>query len=227
MGLFSIGIGIAIAAAGAIGGAVLSKKLSRSKYDHDSVEDQVDVDAVLAEHRESIRSEVEKKEENCMNSISVLFDELKDKTRNKFPDLVELIDTEQENAELELKGTFMNYVKEHLSKNDSKFLRVLEMNPGSAKKSELDAATERVYEEAEHLFNSRLKRYTEHILTVFTNRLDNRISDQEKQMNQRIEELEHLKNEAENGQIDIDVFKDNCAPVMETAECIVNMLRTE
>ena len=202
-------------------------KLSTKEYDDDDVEDQVDVDAVLAEFRESIQDDMDKTEKKCMGTISPLFNDLKEKTKEKFPDLIEIIEVEQESAEVELKGTFMRYVKEHFSKNDPKFLEVLKMQPGKAKKSALDAATERVFEEAEKAFSSKLKKYAEHILEEFTNRLNYRISDQEKQMNKRISELEKLKEEAETGQIDVDALKDNCSPMMETAECIINILRTE
>ena len=46
-------------------------------------------------------------------------------------------------------------------------------------------------------------------------------------MNQRINELELLQAEAENGQIDVDALKDSCSPVMESAQCIINMLEME
>ena len=162
-------------------------KLSRKKYDDKDVGDHVDVDAVLAEFRKSIKHDVDSVENKCMNSISQLFSDLILKTRDKFPDLVEIIENEQEQAEKELKGTIMKYVKEHLSKNDSRFLRVLKMNPGPAKDAALDEATARVFEDAEKEFNSKLKMYAEHVLVEFTSRLNSRIANQEAQMKQRIE----------------------------------------
>ena len=131
----------------------VKEKLSRKKYDEDDVEDHVDVDAVLAEFRETIQDEVNDAEKRCMDSISVLFTDLIEKTQEKFPDLVEIIKNEQQKAENELKGTVMKYVKEHLSKNDAKFLRVLKMNPGKAKEDALDLATENVLNDAEKSFN--------------------------------------------------------------------------
>ena len=205
----------------------VKEKLSRKKYDEDDVEDHVDVDAVLAEFRETIQDEVNDAEKRCMDSISVLFTDLIEKTQEKFPDLVEIIKNEQQKAENELKGTVMKYVKEHLSKNDAKFLRVLKMNPGKAKEDALDLATENVLNDAEKSFNAKLKKYAEHVLEEFSGRLNNRIVDQENQMNARIHELEKLRLEAESGQIDVDALKDKSAPMMEVSECIIQIFEME
>ena len=202
-------------------------KLSRKKYDEGDVKDHVDVDAVLAEFREKIQDEVNDAEKRCMDSISVLFTDLIEKTQEKFPDLVEIIKNEQQKAENELKGTVMQYVREHLSKNDVKFLRVLKMNPGKAKEDALDLATENVLNDAEKSFNAKLKKYAEHVLEEFSGRLNNRIVDQENQMNARIHELEKLQLEAESGQIDVNALKDKAAPMMEVSECIIQMFEME
>lgn len=201
-------------------------KLSKRKYNEEDVEDHVDVDAVLAEFRDAIQDDVDSVEAKCMESISSLFSDLMEKTKERFPDLIEIIENEQQKAEAELRGTVMKYVKEHLSKNDAKFLRVLKMNPGQAKKSELDMATERVLDNAEAEFNTKLKKYAEHVLEEFTNRLNNRIADQEARMNKRITELEKLQVEAECGQIDINALRDKSAPLMESSECIIQILGT-
>ena len=205
----------------------VKEKLSRKKYDEDDVEDHVDVDAVLAEFRETIQDEVNDAEKRCMDSISVLFTDLIEKTQEKFPDLVEIIKNEQQKAENELKGTVMKYVKEHLSKNDAKFLRVLKMNPGKAKEDALDLATENVLNDAEKSFNAKLKKYAEHVLEEFSGRLNNRIVDQENQMNARIHELEKLRLEAESGQSDVNALKDKSAPMMEVSECIIQIFEME
>lgn len=202
-------------------------KLSRKRYDEDDVEDHVDVDAVLAEFREKIQGTANEAEERCMESIAVLFADLIEKTQEKFPDLVEIIKSEQQKAEKELKGTVMQYVKEHLSKNDAKFLRVLKMNPGKTKDDALDLATENVLNDAEKSFNAKLKKYAEHVLEEFSGRLNNRIVDQENQMNARIRELEKLQLEAESGQIDINALKDKAAPMMEVSECIIQIFEME
>lgn len=202
-------------------------KLSRKKYDESDVGDHVDVDAVLAEFRETIQDEVNDAEKRCMDSIYVLFTDLIKKTQEKFPDLVEIIKNEQRKAENELKGTVMQYVKEHLSKNDAKFLRVLKMNPGKAKEDALDSATENVLNDAEKFFNAKLRKYAEHVLEEFSGRLGTRIEDQEKQINARIHELEKLQLEAESGQIDVNALKDKAAPMMEVSECIIQMFEME
>lgn len=202
-------------------------KLSGKKYNEDYVEDHVDVDAVLVKFRDTIQDDIDHAEKRYMESISSLFSDLIEKTKEKFPDLIEIIENEQQKAEDELKGTIMKYVKEHLSKNDPKFLKVLKMNPGQAKKSELDMATKRVLDDAGKAFNSKLKKYVEHVLDEFTNRLNTRIADQEARMNVRIKELEDLQLEAESGQIDIDALKDKSAPLMESSKCIIQILGTE
>lgn len=199
-------------------------KLGKKKYDENAVEDHVDVDAVLAGFRDKIKNDVEDLEAKCMESVSLLFADLKNITKERFPDLVEIVENEQKKAENDLKGTVMKYVKEHLSKNDAKFLRILKMNPGQEKDDELDKETEVVLNDAEREFNTKLKKYTEHILEEFTYRLNNRISDQEAQMNKRIVELEKLRKEIEIGQIDIDALKDRTKPLMESSQCIIQIL---
>lgn len=205
----------------------LKEKLSRKKYDPDDVEDHVDVDAVLAYFREKIQDNVDETEKICMDSISVLFSDLIEKTKEKFPDLVEIIKSEQQKAETELRGTIMKYVKEHLSKNDTKFLEVLKMNPGKKKEEALDLAMKNVLDDAEKSFSTKLKKYVEHILEEFSDRLDIRIKDQKKQMDARIMELEKLQKEAERGDTDLDRLKNEAAPIMEASECIIEILNGE
>lgn len=202
-------------------------RLSRKKYNEESVEDHIDVDATLAEFRESIKGDVNEAEKKCMKKISVLFSDLTEKTKERFPDLVGIIKHEQEKAEYELDGTIMKYVKEHLSKNDAKFLKVLKMQPGKAKENALDRSTDQVLDDAVKNFNSKLKKYAERVLEEFTKRLDTRISNQEEQMNQRIQELEQMQADAESGKIDIDALRDSYAPMMESAVCIINILEME
>lgn len=205
----------------------LKDRLSRKKYNEESVEDHIDVDAILADLRASIQDDVGKAEKKCMKEISVLFSDLTEKTKERFPDLVGIIKHEQEKAEYELDGTIMKYVKEHLSKNDAKFLKVLKMQPGKAKENALDRSTDQVLDDAVRTFNSKLKKYAERVLEEFTKRLDTRISNQEEQMNQRIQELEQMQADAESGKIDIDALKDSYAPMMESAVCIINILEME
>jgi len=202
-------------------------KLSRKKYDEDNIEDQVDVDAALAEYRDRIKDDEATLEKECMDTISQLFSELMRKSKDKFPDLVEIIKSEQKKAEDELKGTIMKYVKEHLSKNNSRFVVALKMSPCEYKDQVLDDARERVFEEAREVFDSKLKKYAEHLLEMFTSRLNIRIATQEEQMNKRIKELEKLQVEAENNQIDIEALKEKSVPVMESAECIIHMFEME
>ena len=200
-------------------------KLSSKTYDEDDVEDHIDVDAVLAEFRADIKDDVDKVEKKCMDTIYSLFLELMEKTKSKFPDLVDIIKTEQRKVEYDLNGSVMKYVKEHLSKNDPQFLNILKMNPGKAKKDALDTVTKQVLEKAENDFRLKLKRHTQDLLKEFTDRLNTRIAEQEQQMNWRIEELEKLQKEAEKGKINVDALKEDCAPAMEAAECIIQMLK--
>lgn len=205
----------------------IKDRLLRKKYDENAIKDHVDVDSVLAEFRESIQNDVEREEKKSMDAISNLFLDLMDKTKDKFSDLVEIIENEQKNAENELNGTIINYVKEHLSKNDEKFLLVLKMTTGMEKKQKMESAMSQVFDEANKEFCIKLKKYTEKILEEFTVRLNTRIDDQEKQMNLRISELEKLEEETEHGLVDVDALEDSCVPTMECAECILQLLGME
>lgn len=202
-------------------------KISKKGYNEDNIEDHIDVDAILADLREPIEKKATEVETECMKAFSSLFSELTVKTKEKFPDLVELIDEERRKAERELKGTIMKYVKEHLSKNDPEFLEVLKMQPGKDKEAKLNIITQKILSDAERKFDKKLKQHIEYLLTEFTNRLDTRIVNQEKYMNQRIVELQKLQKDAEKGQIDINVLKDNSMPIIESAECIISLLEME
>lgn len=201
--------------------------LSRKKYDEDDIEDQVDVDAALADFKEVIKGDITDVEKDCMDSVTSLFSDLIEKTKDKFPDLVEIIENEQEKAQKELKGTIMKYVNEHLSKNDSKFLEVLKMNQGKAKEKALDSSAEQILTNAEKVFDSKLKKYAENVFEEFSYRLNTRIANQEEEMNKRIEELEKLQEEAEEDKIDVEALKEKCAPIMESAECMIQVLGME
>lgn len=212
-----------------VGDAVdwVTDKLSGSKYESSNMENHVDVDRVLEDFRKSIDADVQKAETNCMEHITEIFEDLKDKTSERFPDLVEIISEEQKKAKNEMSGTIMRYVKEHLSKNDAKFLRILEMAPGAAKKEALGTYSENVINAAEKHFNSKLSKYAKNILNEFTGRLETRIEDQELQLKIQIEELEHLKEQAERGELDVEELKAGGAVVMEAAGCILSLMETE
>ena len=205
----------------------VKEKFSKQDYDEYCVEDHVDVDAVLAEFRAKIDGDLCAAERQHMATIILLFSELEAMTEDKFPDLVEIIKKEQKNAEKALEGTIMKYVKEHLSKNDPRFLNVLKMSPGQAKTVALNSAFRKVLEEAEDKFNSKLKKHTEFVLSEFKRRLNIRLADQEKQLNSKIEETKKLQQEVEVGKIDMKALEDSCTPVLESAQCILHTLRME
>ena len=110
-------------------------KLGGESYDNSSIEDQIDVDKVLSKFRDSIQEDINQSEKKCMTTVDGMFSELKKKTKDRFPDLIEIIEEKQKQAEETLDGTVMQYVKEHLSKNDRRFVTVLEMKSGQAKKN--------------------------------------------------------------------------------------------
>lgn len=202
-------------------------RLGGTTYKRGNMEDHVNVDRVLADFRKSIDSDVREVENKCMENISEIFMDLKDRTSERFPDLVEIISVEQKKAEKELSGTVMRYVKEHLSKNDAKFFKILEMAPGSAKEKALGAYAKGVINDAEKTFNLKLSKYAKNLLNEFNGRLKGRMCDQELQYENQIEELKHLREQAEKGKIDVEVIRDKSAIVMETAACILSILETE
>lgn len=199
----------------------INDKLGGSSYVNSSVEDQIDVDKVLSEFRDSIQGDVNQSEKKCMSSVEGMFSDLKKKTKERFPDLLEIIEKKQEQTQETLNGTIMQYVKEHLSKNDRRFVKVLEMNPGQAKKDALNNEANRIIGEAEAYFYKKLKKYTEDIQKEFTERLSIRLDDQEKQMKDYINKLEQMEVRAKEGNLNVDEVINECAPIMETAECII------
>lgn len=200
---------------------------SGKKYDDTSLEDQIDVDKVLEEFRKKIEPEISQVEELCMEKIPVLFNDMREKVNSRFSDLVELLDEEQTKATKKLSGTIMKYVKEHLSINDEKFVKVLKMKQGHAKDEALDAVFERVLERAQTDFSKKLKKYVEYLQEEFTTRLEIRMSDEEEQMNKRINKLIELEEKAKRGSVDVEAVIDERAPIMETAQCIIVTMEKE
>ena len=199
-------------------------KLGGESYDNSSIEDQIDVDKVLSKFRDSIQGDINQSEKKCMTTVDGMFSELKKKTKDRFPDLIEIIEEKQKQAEETLDGTVMQYVKEHLSKNDRRFVTVLEMKPGQAKKNALDDEAKKIIKKAEIYFYKKLKKYMEDIQKEFTDRLNARLDDQEKQMKDYINKLEQMEARAKAGSLNVDEVINECAPIMESAECIITAL---
>lgn len=199
----------------------------RRTYSSSSLDDQIDVDKELSKFRENINGDACKVENKCMQEIDTCFLNLKQKTKERFPDLVQIVESKQANAKKELNGTIMQYVKEHLSKNDREFVKVLEMPPGQAKKSALDAKTNQILNDAESHFFKKLNHYMVAVQKDFTVRLKTRLVDQERQMKDYIIELEKLEKQARDGSIDVNEVVNKCTPVMESAESIIAILEMD
>ena len=199
---------------------------SSKKYDSNKVSDQVDASAALAKFREDYSNETNKAENKAMNEMHKLFDELLDiaNKQDYFSDLGKVIKYYQEHAEWELKGTIISYIREHLSLNDQKFKKILEMKPSEQKKAEIDSAFKSTVNQALIEFDKKCTAYTEKVLNEFKERFNSRISDQEDQAKQKIEELEKIMSAAEAGMIDVNVIEDECAPAMEASQCIITVL---
>ena len=83
----------------------INDKLGGSSYVNSSVEDQIDVDKVLSEFRDSIQGDVDQSEKKCMSSVEGMFSDLKKKTKSRFPDLIEIIEKKQKQTQETLNGT--------------------------------------------------------------------------------------------------------------------------
>lgn len=202
-------------------------KLFGRMFDDSRIEDHIDVDAVLAELRKNIQDDVRNTEDSCMNTMDSLFDNMLDESQSVFPDIVDTIKDEQEKARRELSETVMQYVKEHLSKNDPEFVKILQMNPCEQKKNLLDMTVNKVLDDAIHEFTEKLIKYAERIQHELSRRVEIRMNDREEQMNQKLQEYEELKEEALQGIIDVDNLVNKVTPVMEASQCLIYLLENE
>lgn len=226
MSLFGILATAFAAIATVVTGVVkIAKKFEKKSYDFNSVDDSVDADAVLQEMKEEIEKKIKEEENVCMNIISSLFSELKEKTREQFPDLVEIIEKKEADAQTELKGTFIKYVREKMSTSNLRFRAILEKPASDQKSKEIDNACKNILKEAERLFFDKLKNYANDILREFTDRLNQRIINQEQQTNSKLDELQRLQSEAESGRVNIEALRDAGAPAVEAAGCILEELK--
>ena len=202
-------------------------RLGKSTYSYTSIESHIDVDKVLAEFRVKMEADASLVEARLMGEVSNLFVDLKVKAGVRFSDLVSLIDIEQKIAEQELQGTIMSYVKEHLSKNDESFLKVLEMQPGLEKENALSMKSAQVIYCAQNEFVQNVQKYAENICDEFTSRINVRIENQERLLEKHIAELKKLEQEIKEGNDAVDVLVDQNLPAKEAAECIVYTLEQE
>lgn len=196
-------------------------------YDPESIEDQIDVDRALDEFRDQIKEDAKKQELECMSEFEKLFFELKKKTCERFPDLVELVEKEQGFAKRELEGTIMGYVKENLSKNNDNFVDILILDPGTEKERKIKNKTKEILNNAVTEFNIKLSKSFIEIQKNFTARLNERLDVQEKELNAYIEHLEELTKQSETGTLDMQKLIDDCTPVMESAKCIMYELENK
>lgn len=227
-----IGLGGLIVASVLGAGAVIvaktiGDKLGKKSYSSSNLEDQIDVDRELNTFRQKINDDARKVEHECMQEIDTCFLNLKQKTKERFPDLVQIVESKQANAKKELNGTIMQYVKEHLSKNDREFVKALEMPPGQAKKTALDVKTNQILNDAVRHFFNKLNQYMVAVQKDFTVRLKTRLVDQERQMKDYIIELEKMEKQAREGSIDVNEVVNKCTPVMESAESIIAVLEMD
>lgn len=205
----------------------LSEKLGGSSYDSNSPDAMAGVDKELSDFRKSIDKLATELEKQCMETIGELFNGLKKKTKDRFPDLVSIIDGKQKDAEEKLKGTIMKYVKEHLSKNDSDFLIVLNMPPGEDKQSALDKQSSKILEKAESFFCKCLSEQVKDIQKEFEYRLNSRLNEQERVVQERISFLERIEKQKKEGYVDKNRIENECIPIMDAAECIKVLLENE
>ena len=168
------------------------------KYDRTNMNDHINVDKELEEFRNKINPEVDKTEKQCMQDLIKLYDNLSELVENKFHDMAEIIDDNKRKAEKELSGTIMKYVKEHVSKNDKDLLNILEMPIGTAKSSAVERHINKVICDAREKFVVLLIQRVEFIKEDVKERLENRIIEEEDNMNRKIHEYEELEIELNN-----------------------------
>ncbi len=209
----------------AIGG--LANTLGGKSYDKEDISDHINVDQELAQFRNDINDKVSDLENKRIEEIGTIFSNLKKSTQSSFPDLVEIINDKQTNVSIELKGTMMQYVREHISQNDDDFRTLLEMPKGYDKTSAINREIERITNEAQIYFYKRLVNYVKVIQQDFEYRLKSRINEQTNQLNERILFLEKLEKQAKDGNVDKVAVESRSIPIMESAECMRVLLETE
>ncbi len=197
------------------------------KYNDDSLDDQVDADKHLETFRNRIEEELNGIEEDCICEVDDLFSDLIEKTQESFPDMVEIIENIREEAKDDLRGIGIQYVKEHLSKNDIEFRNVLEMLPGSEKIAKLDSERDRIINEGKEQFYSRIIDYAKKIKDELDLRLSKRIRGQKRLLEEKELKYEELKKAMQKGDLDKSKIMNECIPIMEVSKCILECIENE
>ena len=199
----------------------------RVNYEDNNVASTIDVERALAEFRDSIQPDVERKEDECMDKLVLIYDELNNLVEDVFPDLSDMIEIEKENARFRLSGMIMKYVKEHLSENDDRILNVLKMPPGTERANEMEKQIDRVLKNAEKHFNKNLKKNTINISDEVNKRLSMRLSDQDKYMEMKISRLEQLEKDIKMDSVNVELIVNEISPQLEAAQCTISVLQTD
>lgn len=203
----------------------VSDKLGGSgPYSGTSVQETVDVEKELSKFRESINGQAMDVEEKSISEIMSQFNAFIRELEAHYPSLVAAVKKEQRNVTSSLKGAIVDYARKHISENDPDFRKVLEMKPGSEKKTKLREETDRILRDAQASFDRKLSKAIKGLNEELSERLENELAAKERQLKEETSQYKELERQAQSGAIDLEELEGEYTLLSETSHCLHTLL---
>ena len=192
---------------------------SRESYSG-SVQETVDIDKVLNDFRTSISPEAKELEERIIDSVLAKFDSFIESEGHDYPELVSALKKKKRSVASHLTGVIINHINKRASTNDEEFKAILEMQPGNAKTQALKNQSQKFLLEAEKLFKEKLQQEMTELSEELSERFNEALKNQEEKLKNQEVAYQHLRDDAERGQIDLNGLEEDCILVANAYSCM-------
>lgn len=198
--------------------------LGGGEYTGTSVQENVDVEKVLAKFKEDIKEEAEKAEIASIKNVMEGFEKFTEDLKETYPDLVDAIQKKRREVYSNLKGSIVSYAEKHISENDPKFKEVLKMQPGEEKKCALRQRMDTILHKAQESFNEKLDVAMAGLHDELSSRLTSELSAKERQLEKELQDISDLTKQVDSGSVDLEKYENERLVLSEVEACLKAIL---
>jgi hypothetical protein len=201
------------------------KKIFGFEYDSEDIDDQIEVDHLLEDFRNSIKNDARDLEDECIEEMDKVFDKIKRIVQERYPEYVPLIEQKNMDADKRLKGSIIKYVKQKMSKNNEDFAEALSMSVGMEKQLMIENKTKEILDNAERNFYRKFNKEIDKIEDEIIKKVNERLDENDKQVNDYIFKIKEMKNDSKKN---VDIYEKAriaSVPVIESSEAIIQILK--
>lgn len=185
-----------------------------------SVQETVNIDKVLNDFRDSISPDAKKLEEDSISSVLGKFDDFIESEGRDYPELVSAIEKKKEIVVSHLNGIIIDHINKRVSINDDEFKAILEMQPGAPKTRALKKQSQKFLSEAEELFKAKFQKQIDELNAELSERFNEALKSQEEQLQKKEAAYQHLQDDAELGQLDLNDLEEDCVLIADACSCM-------